>query len=420
MKKKLLFSAVAAFGLIASVSAQQVNETVSIGAGYANEVYYNLQSGNKQSVTRDNWDLAFASDGIGFGSSAIRINDGTGTELYIFSSDTSDWSTLDTTGFNWTANRVINADTTWTEGAFNNFTPTSGFDLGWGEYSTITHIVSANRIFVLKLANGTYKKIIIDRLQSGTYHFRYADVNGSNEVAATVTKNNHSGQNFGYYSIQNQQELSREPGTSTWDLLFTKYVTDLGGGMLYGVTGVLANINAKVAQVNNVPDVNTVSHTGQNYTFDIGTIGYDWKYFNTTTFQFEIEDSLVYFVETAAQDIYKIIFTGFGGSANGNFEFTKEFITSVGVDELANQKTFLLNVYPNPARENINITYNGLENQTQIHLYDLTGKEVLTQVWNNGIGLNQEQVDVSQLQQGVYFLTLVSGNKTTTQKIIIQ
>jgi len=419
MKMKLLFGLAIATGLSATISAQQIHDTVTVGASYVNEVYYNLQSGNKNSIVRSDWDLAFAADGVGFGASVIRVNDGMGAELYLFSNDTADWSTLDTTGFNWAANRLINADTTWTEGAFNNFTPSSGFDLGWGEYSTITHIVSGSRIFVLKLHNGQYKKIIIDRLQSGIYHFRYADVNGNNEVSTTLTKSNHSGQNFGYYSIQNQQELSREPGTSTWDLLFTKYVTDLGGGMLYGVTGVLANINVKVAQVNNVPDVNTVSHTGQNYTFDIGTIGYDWKSFNMTTFQYDIEDSLVYFVETANQDIYKIIFTGFGGNSNGEYAFTKEYITNVNINELAEQKT-ILNVYPNPAKDNINITYNGLDNQTYLYVYDLTGKQVLTQVWNNGVGLNQEQIDVSQLQQGVYFLSLVSGNKTSTQKIIIQ
>lgn len=397
----------------------QITDTVSVGAGYANENYYLLNNGNEQPILRNDWDLAFASDGIGFGSSVIRINGGQGTELYLFGNDTTQWSTLDTTSFNWQTNRLINADTSWSTGAFNNFTPSSGFDLGWGTYSTITHIVSGDRIFILKLANGNYKKIIIDKLQSGVYYFRYADLNGANLVNATVTKSNHVGQNFGYYSIQNQQELSREPVSISWDLLFTKYTTDLGGGMYYGVTGILSNVNVKVAQVNNVPDVNTVSHIGQNYTFNIGTIGYDWKSFNMTTYQYDIEDSLVYFVEDANQDIYKVIFTDFGGSANGNYIFTKELVGTVGLEEEIAQNT-ILNVYPNPAKDIVNITFNAKRNNTQIAIYDLTGKQVVSEQINVGEGLNRHQISVSNLNKGIYFLKLVSGNHSSTEKLIIR
>lgn len=418
MKRKLLFTTLFSVFLIGAISAQQITDTVTTNPSYANEVYYNLQSGNEQSIQRNDWDLAFASDGVGFGSSTIRINGGQGTELFLYGNDTTQWSTLDTTSFNWQTNRLINADTSWSTGAFNNFTPSSGFDLGWGTYSTITHIVSGDRIFILKLANGNYKKIIIDKLQSGVYYFRYADLNGANLVNATVTKSNHVGQNFGYYSIQNQQELSREPASSSWDLLFTKYVTDLGGGVYYGVTGVLANVNAKVAQVNGV-DINTVSHTGQNYTFDIGTIGYDWKTFNMTTFQYDIEDSLVYFIETANSEIYKVIFTGFGGSANGNYIFTKELVGTVGLEEELSQNT-ILNVYPNPAKDFVNVIFNANANINQISIIDITGKEIIKQQLNLGIGLNETTISLNNLNAGVYFLSIISENKIETQKLIIQ
>jgi len=45
-----------------------------MGAGYANENYYTLSNQNKVSVARNNWDLAFASDGVGGAGSTIRIN----------------------------------------------------------------------------------------------------------------------------------------------------------------------------------------------------------------------------------------------------------------------------------------------------------------------------------------------------------
>jgi len=418
MKRKLLLTTSFSVFLVSAISAQQITDTVTTNPSYANEVYYNLQSGNEQSIQRNDWDLAFASDGIGFGSSVIRINGGQGTELFLYGNDTTQWNSVDTTGFNWQANQLINADTSWETGAFNNSTPQSSFDLGWGTYNMITHLVEGDRIFILKLSSGAYKKLIVDKLQSSVYYFRYADLNGNNLVNATVTKTNHGGQNFGYYSIQNQQELSREPASSSWDLLFTKYVTDLGGGVYYGVTGVLANVNVKVAQVNGV-NVNTVSHTGQNYTFNIGTIGYDWKTFNMTTFQYDIEDSLVYFIETVNSEIYKIIFTGFGGSANGNYIFTKELVGTVGLEEELFQNT-ILNVYPNPAKDVVNVIFNANTNTNQILIIDITGKEVVKQQLNFGIGLNETTISLNNLNTGVYFLSIISENKIETQKLIIQ
>lgn len=76
MKRKLLFTTLFSVFLIGAISAQQITDTVTTNPSYANEVYYNLQSGNEQSIQRNDWDLAFASDGVGFGSSTIRINGG--------------------------------------------------------------------------------------------------------------------------------------------------------------------------------------------------------------------------------------------------------------------------------------------------------------------------------------------------------
>ena len=191
MKRTILLMAALYTGLHASAQ-----ETVSMGSGYSNENYYSLSSGDEISVVRDNWDIAFASDGLGSSSSTIRINGSIGTELYLFSNDTADWGSLDTTGFQWS--QLINSETDWSTGAFQNQTPASGFDLGWGTYNSITHIVSGDRIFLLKLANGAYKKLIIDQLTGGEFTFHYADLDGSNLVETSVSKSNYAGKNFGY------------------------------------------------------------------------------------------------------------------------------------------------------------------------------------------------------------------------------
>lgn len=412
MKRKLL---IVAAMLTTGIASAQTVDTVSIGAGYVNENYYTLSDGSENAIIRNDWDLAFASDPLGFASSTVRINGGSGVELFKYSSAIADWSTLDTTGFNWTGNGLRNSDEDWSIGAFNNITPTSSLDLGWGTYSVITHVVSGDRIFIVKLTNGGFKKLIVESLQGGVYTVKYADLNGSNETITTITKSNYAGKNFAYLSLQNGTKIDREPISSSWDLLFTGYQRGIDG---YGVKGVLSNVDTKVAKAYPVTDVVAEDFVGQNFTSNIGTIGYDWKTINFTTFQWDITDSLVYFVEVANQDIYKIIFTGYGGSASGDFIFTKENVGSiVGIEEgLANNE--ILSIYPNPATSEVNVTFIA-ETKTQVNLIDLTGRAVYSKI-TNVAGLNQERIDVSNLDKGIYFLTLTSANSKSTQKIIIQ
>tara|TARA_B100000809_G_C15136176_1_gene530695 strand:- start:1417 stop:2658 length:1242 start_codon:yes stop_codon:yes gene_type:complete len=413
MKRKLLIVAAILTG---GITLAQTTETISIGAGYVNENYYKLSDGSENSVVRADWDLAFAANGLGFASSTIRINGGSGAVLYKYSNTISDWSTVDTTSFDWSTNKLRNSDEDWTTGAFNSLIPTSAFDLGWGTYSTATHVVSGDRIFILKLVDGSFRKLIVENLQGGVYTVKYADINGANETTKTVTKSTYSGKKFGYLSVQNGTVLDREPIAASWDLLFTGYQRGLDG---YGVKGVLANSDVKVARAHPVNDPTTEGFAGKNFTSDIGTIGYDWKTINFSTFQWDITDSLVYFVEVPNKDVYRIIFTAFGGSSNGNFVFTKEKIgTTVGIED-GKVSEEILNVYPNPATSEINLTFIGGAEQTLLSIYDVSGKEVFQKQINN-IGLNQENIDVSNLDRGIYILMLTTENSHSSQKIIIQ
>ena len=298
-----------------------------------------------------------------------------------------------------------------------NQTPASGFDLGWGTYNSITHIVSGDRIFLLKLANGVYKKLIIDQLTGGEFTFHYADLDGSNLVETSVSKSNYAGKNFCYYSLQNNVSLDREPLANSWDLLFTKYVVDLGGGYLYGVTGVLANAGIQVAQANSVNNVLTESWQGHSFDDNIGTIGWDWKSFNMTTFAYEIEDSLVYFIEDEIGNIHKVVFTGFGGSSTGDFIFTKELVNAVGLTEFKNE---ILNVYPNPASGIINVIFSSNDNEIALSIVDLSGRTVASRELNVNTGMAQESIDISHLNSGVYLLTLRTSKGIATQKISIR
>jgi len=80
-----------------------------------------------------------------------------------------------------------------------------------------------------------------------------------------------------------------------------------------------------------------------------------------------------------------------------------------------------LNIYPNPSADYLNLKLNKLEaGETSIQLISLNGKEVASLLTKNlPAGLTQHQIDISQIESGIYLVQTVSGSQTNTQKIVI-
>ncbi len=131
MKTRLILTALTVF-VGQAVSAQSVTDTVAQGAGYANQVWYSLADDDQGSAAKTSWDIAFEMNGI---NSSIIINSANTVRLWTYpNGDTSDWSTVDTTGLS-TWSSLYNDETDWSRGAFNvTADPDNDFDLGWGIY----------------------------------------------------------------------------------------------------------------------------------------------------------------------------------------------------------------------------------------------------------------------------------------------
>lgn len=414
--KKYTILLIAGMILIQKVSAQAVLDTVFTGAGYANQVWYSLQNDNQGSAAKGNWDLAF--DASGFGSS-IHVNTVGGAVLWLYrKGDTAKWSSIDTSGIEtWT--KVYNSDTSWSLGAFDQGMILSNpNDLGWGVYNSTTHIVTGDSLYIIKLGNGAYKKLWIESLSGGAYYFKYADLNGSNEKSGSIPKSTYTGKNFAYYSLQNNTALDREPVSVSWDLVFGQYNTFIPTP--YVVTGILHNKGVRTAQAKPVSDPATyINWSGHTYRTAINEIGYDWKVFSGT---FVIEDSLVYFVRTRAGDLWKLIPTGFGGSANGGYMFSKEKLQSAKVKDAAGNTFASLSVYPNPSSgNNVSVVYD-FENRVtaaQISVSDLNGKQVFTDRLDNNAGLHLYTLKTESFNKGIYVVSILFDGKKTQQKLIV-
>src|SRR5690606_27879220 len=199
-------------------------------------------------------------------------------------------------------------------------------NMGWGTYNTLSHIISGTQMYAILMADGmTWKKLRIDGLVGGTYHFTYADLDGSNEQNATLAKSGFSGRNFGYWDLTQHTSVDREPASADWDLLFTKYMSDLGA-MWYGVAGVLQNTGVQVAQLDGVDPltVEAVAAEGQ-YSSAINIIGSDWK--TLSGFSYVIVPDRAYFVKAKNGALWKLVFTDYSGSATGVMTFTQELVS---------------------------------------------------------------------------------------------
>ena len=416
MKKTLLFASTLLISL--SLLAQEQKEVVT-GAGYADDVYYSLENGTVTTVARNNWDIAFIAQVM---SVSILANNGSGVELYTYpDGDIDDWATVDTTGMDWTP--MYNSIETFDMGAFNaNTIPGDDFDYGWGRYNMTTHQITGDSIFIIKTLADSIMKVAITQKNpmTNTWEFKYAYLDGSNEQIVPLSAGAYVDKYFVHYSIDSTKFVDREPAMEDWDLLFTKYYDYT---IPYIVTGVLINDDHILAQEVRESGMDQSTHTSYvdtAFADTISIIGSDWKTFDMGSFTYILNDTVVYYLKTDDGDsttnsaYYKIYFTGFTGSSEGKYTFMQERLTivSVGKNEVMN----LLQVYPNPAADHINVVFD-LVGRSEIDIIDMTGRLVRTTRYDAS-GFTNLSLDVSSLNPGVFFVRVSAEGESNVLRFI--
>lgn len=407
MKKLLLFAAICL-----PVLGFSQADSVSIGAGYTHQAFYSFSNGLVKKSTSD-WELAF---GIGAFNIDIRTNEGHGVKLYHYpNGDTGAWNNIDTTGLHaWTPRH--NDENDWSNTAFT--TAGSHPDYGWGIYNSTTHDVLGDSIYIMKTKAGNYKKLRIDGMyaMTGQFIITYANLDGSSEMTGTIKKTDYTGKNFVYYSIDNNTVLDLEPMAAEWDIVFNKYGAAQPQGGYYNVTGIQTNKHRTSAEARGV-DVNNVDWNTQNFVNAIGTIGWDWKRFNMTTFSYDIIDSLTYFVADTNNNVWQITMTAFDYTV-GKFVFNKKRANGVSVEDITNGFNEV-KLFPNPATDNVtlNIESDQVANDIDVNIYSLTGQLV----WSRKVDIVSQtniNIPVNAWQKGIYIVRVGSGN--VVKQLVIQ
>lgn len=428
MIKKLFFQIVL-LALIVSGSPLFSNTVnISLGPQYKNQLWYNISNNEQTTQELATWDIAFFSNGQ---DASIRINSGAGARLWeVLGKTTTDFGLdLDTTGLTSNPERFVewyNSDTTWSIGAFNR--GRNGFendgDFGWGVYNMNTHVIVGDKLFVFRSIEGKYYLIIIEDLLSGTYTFTYRLLNNPETVTREFNKTSTSTKLFGYYSISADDYLDIEPLQDSWELLFSKYTAmiydDNGNLVPYGVMGTLSNRGIKVAKVQNVPTDISTAPILDSFLTNISTIGHTWKTYDFNS-GWSLVPDLSYFVIANNGEIYKIVFTSFGGSSTGDITFDNNWI-EVGVNESFEAgNLFILpsNIIERNTPFDLLLNANSLSNSAKLNVYTITGENLLSRDLNIANGLNAFSID-NNFTSGMYLVAININGSTQVKKLIVK
>lgn len=419
--KKLLLSFIFGISLfmMPNLQANPINDTVVMGPGYANDVFYSLANGVVKTEIRANWELAFYTNRW---SAGISINDGSGVMLYTYPlGDASAWNNIDVSNIeNW--KNLVNSDTIWEDGAFNR-NALGHPDYGWGVYNTINHDVMGDSIYIVKMADGGLRKLFIERKNSvsNKFYFKYANIDGTNEVNQVLDVTPYQDSRmFIYYSLTMAAVVDREPDINSWDLQFSRYSAivfdNTGAPSDYVVVGITTNNEVGAARNYPVaPDF--IGWTAQPMEFHRTPIGHNWKEFNMSAFSWVIQDSLAYFVQSRQGDIYKLTLNYFSGSGSGKTGFTKQLVSMVSLGETDATNTSL-SVYPNPAKSFAVLKLNVDNNvPVQVKLFTLDGKMVFNQQMTNTA--NGLKLSLDGFDNGMYIVETLSQGQTQKVKFII-
>ena len=424
MRQTLLSMGILAL-LTREMKSQIVIDTVSVGAGYANHKFYSLQNDEQGFQSKDNWDLGF--EITGYSAAIIANTQRSNFAVYKAPYSIANYNAIDTAGINsWSV--LYNSDETWSVGAFNRGANAANpNDLGWGVYDQSTHYILGDSCYVVKVSASIYKKLKIVSLIGGIYTFEYANINGTASQTATISKSAYTGKNFVYYDLSSNAALDREPTAASWDLMFGRYTAFVPSGSLtvpYAVVGVLANKNVYVHQENDVTNPSAFSTwAGNVFSTNISTIGHDWKAVDLNTSQWKVVNDTIYFVADRSGNIWKMRFSAFGGTSNGNYVFSKEKISAVGITDMSGKEVIKFTIYPNPSTANNSTLLFSSAQQLQditVAVTDINGRSMSIERVKIETGLDHHTINTEGWNAGVYFITVSAAGNTSVQKLIKQ
>jgi len=306
MKSKFIISAFLVLFLSAClkeetpVPAPEPGDTetvqIEIGYPYTNQVYYDCGTNTiVKSNTKYEWDISFDCTPSGF---HVLLNTAKG--VFVSNQGNVPFSSVtSTSGVIWL----------WD-------VPSGNIDsTAFGNWQNTNNVYIVDRQYDAAGGHLGYKKIQLQTVNNQAYTFKYANLDGTNEVIYTLNKD--ATLNYLHFNFDNGGETKTlEPNKDDWDLLFTNHYHKFSNLPLpFVLTQVLSNTHngVLVAEDNDNNFFNITLQDTANYNFTNlwDEIGYDWKIRNSQDNSFTIDANKSFIVKTTEDLFYKIRFIDF-------------------------------------------------------------------------------------------------------------
>lgn len=433
MKIKSLFASAALLIFGAANAQTVVTDTIVMGAGYANQVFYSLQSSKKKANPMGSWHVAHTSNTR---DNCIRANHAAGVNVYAYpKGDNSAYANFDTTG--WATWPTFMNDIHKHEvGAFNQqLNKSNPWDFSWGIYDAGSHTVKGDSLYLITLSSAGkvvafIKFMPIAQYPNGDFSFRYDFVGGSKDFALidTLKQSAANKGTYKYFHFTNKQ-VTLEPTDGNWDLNFTRYYEPSFNGtsfVPYLVVGVESRVGSKIAKIEMVSWDSLITNAlkydsqaqdttgGEGYRVDLTRIGSKWKTFNGASY--DMVQDLSYLVQSADENIYALQFTGFVGASMGRIILNKTFLLATipgSTKDIAKNSQVV--IYPVPAQNQLYIK--PLENSAIQSIAIRTFDGRLVKNASNINTTDVAQVNISDLTSGQYIVEVKTSNGIQNQII---
>jgi hypothetical protein len=201
-----------------------------------------------------------------------------------------------------------------------------------------------------------------------------------------------------------------------WDVMFFRYMENIGNDVFYSVVGGLVNRGIEVQEITGLLDPMTEG-TPVNSAFSsvINEIGSDWKSY-TQGVGYELASDRAYFI-MADNDIWRLVFTEFSGASMGTIGFNYGLENGLdGVNDPVNQVDFVL--YPNPALRNQDFTLTANAPVQAVRLMDATGRWI--EVKRSEMGSNTVVISTASMACGFHIVEVQTESGLERSTLIIE
>ncbi|UEG50174.1 T9SS type A sorting domain-containing protein [Ferruginibacter lapsinanis] len=277
-----------------------------------------------------------------------------------------------------------------------------------GDYDLYVYNAAGTQLGASENASTTNESIALTSQAAGTYYIKVIGYSGA--FSTTVC-----------YALNATTSVSTSC-VSTYD--------NATNGTVSGAAQIPLNTNV-TGLINTSTDVDYykfVITTGGTITITLGTLpgDYDVKLYSSNgTTQVGISQNSGTTAETinytAAAGTYYVRVYGYNSAYSASVCYTLKVATGTASKVVSdfvtvNKNKQLVEIYPNPARNTVNVNLTGYEGASEIRLFDINGRQVLTKK----TALINSQIDISTLPKGVYLVKIMNGKTTISSTKIVK